>query len=285
MLQYLVIHASTIYAIAFTSVIIGIVFWEVLAPRRELVYSCRIRWFSNFGIHVLNSIILHLLLPLGAIALAAEMAEQGWGLFNNISAPVPVVIVGSVVLLDGLQYLKHIAFHKVPLFWRFHRVHHTDLDFDFTTGIRFHPFESIVSTLITMATIAVFGMPTAAVVIFSVSLVVVTFIVHGNIRYPVFLDIVFRTILVTPDMHRIHHSARAPETDSNYGVIFSVWDRLFGTHVKHPLNGHKDMILGLLEFRANKHQTLPWMLVCPFLDTASHQASAEQEAVSPAAQE
>ena len=280
MLEYLETHASYIYAIAFAGVMVGIVFWEVQAPRRESVYSHWIRWFSNFGVYFLNTLILHLLLPLGAIALAATVAERGWGLFNNISAPLLVVITISILVLDAVHYLKHVLFHKIHILWRFHRAHHTDLDFDFTTGIRFHPFESIVNVVITLTAIVVLGIPAAAVVIFEISLVVVTFFVHGNVRYPASLDKVVRTLLVTPDMHRIHHSARISETDSNYGVIFSWWDRLFGTHVAQPLRGHEGMTLGLLEFRDNKHQTLPWMLVCPFLDSSRHQASAKQDNVT-----
>ena len=285
MLHYLETHASTFYAIAFTGVMIGVVLWEAQAPRRQPVYSYRVRWLSNFGVFALDSFILYLLLPLSAIALAAVGVERSWGLFNNISVPVPIAIVSAILILDGLHYLKHVVLHRIPLFWRFHRVHHTDLDYDFTTGIRFHPFESIVTAMVAMTAIVVLGIPVAAVVIFETLLVVVTFIVHGNVRYPASLDDVFRTLLVTPDMHRIHHSARVPETDSNYGVIFSWWDRLFGTHVAQPRNGHTGMVLGLLEFRDSKHQTLPWMLACPFLDIARQQASAEQADVTLEVQE
>jgi sterol desaturase/sphingolipid hydroxylase (fatty acid hydroxylase superfamily) len=280
MLEYLQTHASSIYAIAFTGVMIVIVFWEVQAPRRQSVFSHWIRWSSNFGVFVLNTFILRLLLPLGAIAFAAMMAERGWGLFNNISVPLLVAITISILVLDVMHYLKHVLFHKIHILWSFHRAHHTDLDYDFTTGIRFHPFESIVNVAITLTAIAVLGIPAAAVVIFETSLVVVTFFVHGNVRYPASLDKVIRTLLVTPDMHRIHHSARISETDSNYGVIFSWWDRLFGTHVAQPLRGHERMALGLLEFRDNKHQTLLWMLVCPFLGNARHKASTEQDNVT-----
>ena len=277
MLQYLETHASILYAIAFSGTMLGVVFWEVQAPLRQPVFSHWVRWLSNFGVYVLNTLLLYLLLPLSAVALAAILAERGWGLFNHLSAPLPVAIVTSILALDGSHYLKHVVLHKIPLLWRFHRVHHTDLDYDFTTGIRFHPFESIVNAVITMSVIAVLGTPAAAVVIFETALVLVTFVVHANIRYPATLDKRLRTLLVTPDMHRIHHSARAPETDSNYGVIFSWWDRLFGTHVAEPLNGHVGMSIGLLEFRESKHQTLPWMLACPFLDIARNPASAGQE--------
>jgi sterol desaturase/sphingolipid hydroxylase (fatty acid hydroxylase superfamily) len=280
MLQYLETHASTLYVIAFTGVMIGVVFWEGQAPRRQPVCSYGVRWVSNFAVYALDAVILHLLLPLSAIALAAAVAQQGWGLFNNIAAPLPVVIAGSILVLDALHYFKHVAYHKIPLCWRFHRVHHTDLDFDFTTGIRFHPFEAIVNAVITMAAIAALGIPAAAVVIFETSLVVVTFMVHGNVRYPGSLDTVFRTLLVTPDMHRIHHSARRPETDGNYGVIFSCWDRLFGTHVAQPLDGHEGMVLGLLEFRDSKHQTLPWMIACPFLPDGKTRPAGEAERAS-----
>lgn len=285
MLQYLETHASTLYAIAFTGTMIGIVFWEVQAPRRQPACSYRVRWFSNFGVFVLDSFILYLLLPLSAIALAAVGAERSWGLFNNVSVPVPLAIVGAILMLDGLHYIKHVVLHKIPLLWRFHRVHHTDLDYDFTTGIRFHPFESIVTAIVTMTAIVVLGIPVVAVVIFETLLVVVTFIVHGNVRYSTSLDKVLRILLVTPDMHRIHHSARVPETDSNYGVIFSLWDRLFSTHVAQPRNGHAEMTLGLLEFRDSKHQTLPWMLACPFLNITRQQANAEQADVTLEVQE
>jgi sterol desaturase/sphingolipid hydroxylase (fatty acid hydroxylase superfamily) len=285
MLQYIETHAGILYAIAFSGTMVGVVFWEVQAPLRQPVFSHRVRWLSNFGVYVLNTLLLYLLLPMSAVALAVILAERGWGLFNNLSAPLPVAIAASILALDGLHYLKHVVLHKVPLLWRFHRVHHTDLDYDFTTGIRFHPLESIVNAVITMTVIALLGSPAAAVVIFETSLVLVTFIVHANIRYPATIDKVFRTLLVTPDMHRIHHSARAAETDSNYGVIFSWWDRLFGTHVAQPLNGHTGMSLGLLEFRESKHQTLPWMLACPFLDIARNQAGVEQERVALKVQE
>jgi sterol desaturase/sphingolipid hydroxylase (fatty acid hydroxylase superfamily) len=277
MLQYLETHASILYAVAFTSTMLGVVFWEGQAPLRQPVFSHRVRWLSNFGIYVLNTLLLYLLLPLSAVALAAILAERGWGLFNNLSAPLSVAMATSILALDGSHYLKHVVLHKIPLLWRFHRVHHTDLDYDFTTGIRFHPFESIVNAVITMTVIALLGTPTAAVVIFETSLVLVTFIVHANIRYPAALDKVLRTLLVTPDMHRIHHSASPLETDSNYGVIFSWWDRLFDTHVAQPRNGHVGMNLGLLEFRESKHQTLPWMLACPFLDIARNQANSGQQ--------
>lgn len=285
MLQYIETHASTIYVIAFTGAMISVVFWEVLAPRRQPVFSHRVRWISNFGIFVLDTFTLYLLLPLSATALAATMAEQGWGLLNNISVPVPIAIVGSILILDGLQYFKHVVMHKIPLFWNFHRMHHTDLDFDLTTGIRFHPFELIMTAVITMTAIATLGIPATVVVIFETSLVVVTFIVHGNVSYPTPLDKVIRIFLVTPDMHRIHHSAMVKETDSNYGVIFSWWDRLFGTYIAQPGNGHEGMTLGLIEFRNSKHQTLPWMLACPFLSVTRHQVGAAQEKVTLEVQE
>lgn len=285
MLHYLETHATSLYAIAFTGAMIGIVFWEALSPCRQPVHGYLVRWLSNFGIFFLGSFIVYLLLPLGAIAVAAAGAERGWGLFNNVSAPLPLAIAGSLLLLDGLHYLKHLVLHRIPLFWRFHRVHHTDLDFDFTTGIRFHPFEMIVTAMVSMAAIVVLGIPVAAVVIFETLVVVVTFFVHANASYPAVLDEVFRTVLVTPDMHRVHHSARVRETDSNYGVIFSWWDRLFGTYVAQPRNGHTGMVLGLLEFRDSRHQRLPWMLACPFLAITRQQAAADQAEVTPEAQE
>ena len=277
MLQYIETHAALIYAITFCSMMIGIVLWEVQKPCRQPGYSSRVRWLGNFGVYVLNIIIRTLLLPLTAITLAATLAEQGQGLFNYLAIPLPVAIIASILILDGAHYLKHVALHKLPLFWRFHRMHHTDLDYDFTTGIRFHPFESIASALVTLAVIAMLGVPVVAVIIFETTVVAVTFFVHGNISYPASLDTALRTLLVTPDMHRIHHSARRTETDSNYGLIFSWWDRLFTTHVAQPRGGHTGMTLGLHEFRGSKHQTLPWMLACPFLNMARQQVSPKAE--------
>jgi len=277
MLHYIESHAATLYALTFTGAMIGVVIWEAQAPRRQPVFSHWIRWFSNFGIHILNSLILHLLLPLSAIAAAARSTELGWGLFNSLSLPALLVIVPSILSLDSLHYLKHVLLHRIPLLWRFHRVHHDDLDYDFTTGIRFHPFEIILNAMITLGAIVALGIPAYAVVIYEISLVAVTFIVHGNIKYPARADGIIRAVLVTPDMHRIHHSSRVAETDSNYGVIFSIWDRLFKTHVQEPHNGHEGMALGLTEFRERKHQFLPWMLACPFLAARNQSAKTGQE--------
>ena len=275
MLQYLETHANNIYAIAAVVAMIGVVFWEVKAPRRQPDYSYRVRWISNFGVYVLDAVIIRLMLPLSAIVFAALIAEFDWGLLNNISVPIPVAIVSSILVLDVLHYLKHVALHKIPLCWRFHRMHHSDLDFDFTTSLRFHPFEAIVNAVITMSAITALGIPTSAVVIYEILLVVSNFIGHGNVSYPRSLDDMFRTVLVTPDMHRIHHSAKVTETDSNYGDIFSIWDRVFRTYVSQPQHGHVGMTLGLLEFRDNKHQKLRWMLACPFLSTASNGSNHE----------
>lgn len=223
--------------------------WEVLAPRRLLTISKALRWVNNLGLVFFNSILLRLVFPAAAVGMAAFCAGQGWGIFNYFSVPSWFAVVASVVALDFIIYLQHVMVHAVPALWRLHRVHHADLDFDVTTGARFHPLEILLSMLIKFATIIVLGPPVVAVLIFEVVLNATSMFNHGNVRLPLGLDRVLRLFVVTPDMHRVHHSVEDDETNSNFGFNLSVWDRLFGTYRDQPRAGHEGMTIGIHRYR------------------------------------
>jgi sterol desaturase/sphingolipid hydroxylase (fatty acid hydroxylase superfamily) len=233
----------------FFGTFIVIALWEAAAPKRELTVSKAMRWFSNIGIVVLNTIVLRLLFPAAAVGVAFFAQEQGWGLLNYYQVPLLPAIVLSVVAMDFVIYLQHVMVHAVPALWRLHRVHHADLDYDLTTGARFHPIEIVLSMLIKFATIAVLGPPVVAVVIFEVILNAMAMFNHGNIRLPKTIDNVLRWLVVTPDMHRVHHSVEDDEANSNFGFNLSWWDRLFGTYRDQPRGGHQGMTIGIHKYR------------------------------------
>ncbi len=240
--------------------------WELLAPRRKAMLHRQQRWPANIGLVILNSIVVRLLFPAAAVGVALYTAQQGWGLMHLISMPLLPAVIISVVLLDLIIYLQHVMVHKVPVLWCLHRVHHADLDFDVTTGARFHTLEILLSMLIKFAAIVLLGVPVVAVVIFEVVLNATAMFNHSNIRLPVQLDQMIRYLMVTPDMHRVHHSIEYDETNSNFGFNLPWWDRLFGTYRAQPRAGHTDMIIGLSNFR-EPHQVdrLPGMLLMPFV--------------------
>jgi sterol desaturase/sphingolipid hydroxylase (fatty acid hydroxylase superfamily) len=240
--------------------------WELLAPGRKAMLGRQQRWPANIGLVILNSIVLRLLFPAAAVGVAVYATQQGWGLMHLLSVPLLPAVVISVVLLDLIIYLQHVMVHKVPVLWRLHRVHHADLDYDVTTGARFHTLEIVLSMLIKFAAILLFGVPVVAVVIFEVVLNATAMFNHSNIRLPEPIDRVLRYLLVTPDMHRVHHSIEYDETNSNFGFNLPLWDRLFGTYRAQPRAGHTDMIIGLSNFR-DPHQVnhLTGMLVMPFV--------------------
>ena len=239
--------------------------WEFIAPRRALTVSKVVRWSNNLGIVFLNSFVIRLLFPAAAVGVAAFAAEHGWGLLNYIQLPFLVAVLLSVVMLDFIIYLQHVLVHAVPALWRLHRVHHADLDFDVTTGARFHTIEIILSMLIKFATIIVLGPPIVAVVIFEVVLNATAMFNHSNVRLPLALDRILRLFVVTPDMHRVHHSVEDDEANSNFGFNLPWWDRLFGTYRDQPRAGHTDMIIGIHKYRDPKQVSwLPGMLALPF---------------------
>jgi sterol desaturase/sphingolipid hydroxylase (fatty acid hydroxylase superfamily) len=239
--------------------------WELLAPRRALTTSKTARWVSNLGITFMNPLLVRLLFPVLAVGMALKAQESGWGLLNNYDIPFwPAVVIG-VVGLDFIIYLQHVMFHAVPLLWRLHMVHHADMDFDLTTGLRFHPIEIIVSMGIKLGAIALLGPPAVGVLVFEVLLNGTAMFNHGNIRLPLRIDKVLRLLVVTPDMHRVHHSIFPSETNTNFGFNLPWWDRLFGTYRNQPSKGHEGMTIGLHQFREPKRLTLPWLLILPFI--------------------
>mgnify|MGYP006384840865 FL=1 len=249
----------------FLGVFAVIGFWEVLAPRRLLTVSKTLRWTSNLGLVVLNTVLLRLIFPLAGVGLAAFCAKNGWGMLNHFQVPFWVAVPLAVIALDFVIWLQHVMVHAVPLLWRLHRVHHADLDYDVTTGARFHPLEIVLSMLIKFATIVVLGPPVVAVVIFEVLLNATAMFNHGNIGLPARLDRILRWVVVTPDMHRVHHSIEDDETNSNFGFNLPWWDRLFGTYRDQPRAGQTGMTIGIRDHGDPREVSrLDGMLLLPF---------------------
>jgi len=258
-------HEAAIRLGSFLGVFALMALLEVLAPRRTLTQSRANRWLNNIGLVVFNTSLLRVVFPVAAVGVAEYAQLSQWGLFNQFEAHPVVALVGSVIVLDMAIYLQHVMFHAVPLLWRLHRVHHADLDFDVTTGARFHPVEILLSMLIKFAVIVLLGPPLAAVVIFEVLLNAMAMFNHSNVRLPLLLDGLLRQVIVTPDMHRVHHSHLASEANSNFGFNLSVWDRLFGTYLAQPAAGHAGMVIGIDTFRDPAHCVkLSGILLMPF---------------------
>jgi len=259
-------HEAGVRLVVFTSVFLLMGLWERSSPRRRLTVAKPLRWASNLGLLAINSILLRLLFPAAAVGLAWSAAGLQWGLFNRVELPYWLEVAAAAVLLDLSIYLQHLLMHRVPLLWRLHRVHHADLDIDLTTGSRFHSIEILLSMLFKWGVILLLGPPLFAVLVFETLLSGMALFNHANVRLPAAADRVLRRLLVTPDMHRVHHSTRVAETNSNYGFNLSVWDRVFGTYVEQPQLGHDEMTIGLAEFRDSRQvDRLPGMLALPFL--------------------
>ena len=244
--------------------------WELLSPKRTLLISKTVRWVNNLGLVFLNSVILRVLFPAAAAGVAVFASEQGWGLFNYVEVPFWLAVIASIIIMDFVIYIQHVMVHAIPMLWRLHRVHHADLDYDVTTGARFHPIEIILSMLIKFATILLLGTPIIAVIIFEIVLNATAMFNHGNISLPKAFDKYLRFWLVTPDMHRVHHSTEDDEANSNFGFSLPWWDRLFGTYRDQPRAGHQEMTIGINKFRDPKQVSwLPGMLALPFIGKMS----------------
>jgi len=252
--------------IAFASVFAVMAAWEMLAPRREQQLGRGTRWPSNMGIVVLDTVLVRLLFPTTAVGLALLAEAQGWGLLHALGLPVWASVLLAIMALDFAIYLQHVLFHAVPALWRLHRMHHADLEFDVTTGARFHPIEILLSMGLKLGVVAALGAPAVAVLIFEVLLNATAMFNHSNVRMPAWVDSVLRWVVVTPDMHRVHHSIIARETNSNFGFNLPWWDRLFGTYRAQPTAGHDAMIIGIEQFREPREQRLDRMLTQPFRD-------------------
>lgn len=249
--------------ICFLGVLVLMALWERLTPRRPQSIKRLIRWPNNLGLVVLNTFVVRLLFPLAGVGMALLAQAKGWGLFNIVPGPAWFAIPAGLLLLDLTIYGQHVAFHAVPLLWRLHRMHHADLEFDVTTGLRFHPGEIVVSMLVKLLAIVVFGALPIVVLAFEVVLNATSIFNHGNVRLPPRLDRVLRLLVVTPDMHRVHHSIDRRETDSNFGFNVPWWDRLFGTYRAQPALGHDRMTLGIDLFREERELWLDRMLLQP----------------------
>jgi sterol desaturase/sphingolipid hydroxylase (fatty acid hydroxylase superfamily) len=249
----------------FVGVFVMVALWEWAAPRRALLLSRRQRWTANLGLVLLNTAVVRLLFPLAAVGMAALAAERGWGLLHVLEVPFWLAVPLAVVAMDFVIWLQHVMVHAVPALWRLHRVHHADVDYDLTTGARFHPLEMVLSMGIKFATIALLGAPVLAVLMFEIVLSVCAMFNHGNIRLPARLDRVLRWLVVTPDMHRVHHSVEDDESNSNFGFNLTWWDRLFGTYREQPRAGQLGMTIGIRD-HADPHEVarLPGMLALPF---------------------
>ena len=250
----------------FGGVLAAMTIWELLAPRRPWTVGKLARWLSNLGLVLLNSVLLRLIAPLGLVGVAALAETRGWGLLHSFTAPTWLSVVASVVLLDLAIYLQHVMFHAVPLLWRLHMVHHADLDFDVTTGVRFHTLEILLSFGIKTAVVLLLGTPPVSVLIFEVLLNATSMFNHGNVRMPAWLDRRLRLFVVTPEMHRVHHSIIVQETNSNFGFNLPWWDFLLGTYRAQPAEGHTGMTIGLTQFRDPiRADRLHWMLLLPLV--------------------
>ena len=247
----------------FAAVLALLVAWELLAPRRQPTVGRWRRWPGNVGVVVIDTVLVRILFPTAAVGLALVAEANGWGVLNVVAVPDWLAILIAIVLLDLIIYAQHMLFHAVPLLWRLHRMHHADLDIDVTTGIRFHPVEILLSMVIKLGAVVVLGAPALGVMIFEVLLNATSMFNHSNVRLPIGVDRWLRRILVTPDMHRVHHSIVARETNSNFGFNLPWWDRLFGTYRDQPAAGHEAMTIGLPQFRDPSELRLDRMLIQP----------------------
>lgn len=240
--------------------------WELTTPRRALVAPKMRRWGVNWGVVLLDTLVVRLLFPAAAAGAALDATANGWGLFNRLDWPGWVEIVLAVVILDCLIYWQHVLSHRIPVLWRLHRVHHSDRDIDVSTAIRFHPGEIALSMALKIGAVYILGPAALAVILFEVILNGCALFNHSNVRLPGRADRLLRLVVVTPDMHRVHHSVVTRETDANFGFNLPWWDRIFGTYIDQPEKGHDGMTIGLSEFQDERPSRLGWSLMLPFRD-------------------
>lgn len=249
--------------ISFGAVLALMMALEYAVPRRSRLLARWHRWPGNVAMVIIDSVAARLIIPLAVIGVAASAQAQGWGLLNQVALPDWVEVAIAVMLLDLAIYGQHCAFHTVPSLWRLHRMHHSDPDLDVTTALRFHPVEILLSSLLKLLVVALLGASPLAVLIFEVLLNATAMFNHSNIALPLWIDTMLRRVLVTPDMHRVHHSIDARETNSNFGFNLPWWDWLFGTYRAQPVAGHQGMTTGLADFRGNRDQRIDQLLIQP----------------------
>ena len=255
---------TTLRLVAFVGIFLIMAAFEVTIPRRDLVLGRRGRWVTNLAIVVLDSVMVRVLFPVVAVGAAFWAASAGYGLFNWLGLSGWAAGLAGFLILDFAIWAQHLAAHKIPILWRVHRVHHSDRDIDVSTALRFHPIEIVLSMLFKIAVVVAFGVPAFAVFVFEVVLNGMAMFNHANVRLPLWLDRVLRLVVVTPDMHRVHHSIIHRETDSNYGFNLSIWDRMFSTYIPQPRDGHDGMTIGLSEYQSEDPARIVWALAFPF---------------------
>ena len=263
--SYLLEHEEEILSVSFYGVIIVMALWEVMALRRNLSHKTWVRWPSNIALGLVDIVVVRWAVPVAGLGLAFLAEQGGWGLLNQLSLPYWLSVLAALLARDLMHYGVHRLMHAVPILWRLHLVHHADLDVDFTTGYRHHPFEALVISSVYMLTIVLLGVPPAAAVLFGALGNVISIYTHGNVRTRGWVDRLLRSVVMTPDVHIVHHSAARRETDSNFGLVLTWWDRLFGTYCARPAAGYQAMTLGLEHFRDPRDLRLDRMLVMPFL--------------------
>ena len=260
---------SQAYATVYFGAILAVALVEAFAPARAAGPGIGRRWLRNFSLTILGTVSVRLLFPLAGVGWAVFVAERGWGLLPLAGWPLWASIAITVVVLDFSYYLQHYLLHAVPLLWRLHRTHHSDVEYDFSTGVRFHPFEALFTAVFSMAFIVLLGAPPEGVMLSQILAVAVSFVEHANVVIPAGVDRAIRLVFVTPNMHRVHHSVEHHEGNSNFSNMFSFWDRLFGTYVDQPAAGHDRIEFGLMEVRDRAQLTLPRLLALAIVDLSA----------------
>lgn len=255
---------ATVRLAAFVGIFTAMAVFEQLLPRRERFPARGKRWLTNWGMLIVDSAVLRIIFPAAAVGVAIWAESAGFGLFNIIEVPLIFAVIFVIVFLDFAVWLEHVVSHHWPWLWRIHKVHHADVDLDVTSALRFHPLEIIVSMVWKGALVALLGAPAIAVLIFEIILNGMAMFNHSNVKLPLWLDRILRPAIVTPDMHRIHHSIIERETNTNYGFNLSVWDRLFGVYTVDPVMGQEGMTIGLAEHQNKEPTGLIWSLLLPF---------------------
>ncbi|WP_037493877.1 sterol desaturase family protein [Sneathiella glossodoripedis] len=264
MIEFLIQHEPIVRMTFFLGTLVAVAAWEILSPRRSLRVSKSFRWIHNMGVTIFNSFILRFLFPVLAVGFAAICELNNWGVLNLVNLPIAFEILIALIIQDLVIYFQHVLFHYVPLFWRFHKMHHADPDYDVTTGARFHPVEIAFSMVIKIGVVFLLGPPVIAVILFEIILSSMAMFNHANATLPANIDKSVRKLIVTPDMHRVHHSVKPSEHHRNFGFNLSIWDRLFRTYKETPDDGHMGMTIGLSNYQDNLKQSFFWLLSLPF---------------------
>ncbi len=262
---FVIKNESIVRASIFFGVLIIMGIWEVAAPRRKPTLSKTYRWVNNLGLTFFNGFIMKVIFPIASTGVAITAYQNGWGVLRYFEVPSVLSVILFIVVMDMIIYFQHIMMHAVPLFWRLHRVHHADLNYDTTTGARFHTIEIILSMFIKFIAIVLLGPSVLAVILFEITLNATAMFNHGNVKLPKTLDKILRWLIVTPDMHRVHHSVEKDETNSNFGFNLSIWDRIFGTYRQNVRAGQLNMTIGLKNIRKPKDTNMILgMFLIPF---------------------